>query len=152
MPAGPQENTVMRIALALFAIVTTTALVTSSAQEKTSSAPPKKGDAISVKGCLRGGALESPEFSGADEAGILPGDKALLKDLREKHDGKMVQIDGVLKSNLPQRQGQAGKLGRMRIGIGSPSTNPASPDAEARRSLPVLEVKSFDGSTTTCGR
>jgi hypothetical protein len=82
----------------------------------------------------------------------LTGDKALLKQLRDEHDGKVVEVEGVLKSELPKESVATRKVGRMRITIGTPSANPASQEAETRRSLPVLEVTAFDGSTTSCGR
>jgi hypothetical protein len=38
----------------------------------------------------------------------------------------------------------------MKVTIGAPAVNPVSPQAQTQRSLPVLEVKSFNGSTTSC--
>jgi hypothetical protein len=128
--------------------------------EKNPSKGIKKGDTISVKGCLTGTALEATEVATADSTGSLAsgvtfrltGDKSLLKQMREKHDGKVVEVEGILKSDLRQDGVQTGKVGKMKITIGSPAAVPGRPAAEAQRSLPVLEVKSFDGSTITCGR
>jgi hypothetical protein len=106
---------------------------------------------------LRGGALEATESEALDATGLLAGgltfrltgDKSLLKQLREKHDGKVVEVRGVLKSDLPHPSGGSQSLGKMRIRIGAPTPSPNSPDAESRRVLPVLEVKSFDGAGAT---
>ena len=146
------------IVLCLFCALT---IATSRAQEeKPASKPVQKGDSLSVKGCLDGGALEATEAPALEATGVLAsgltfrltGDKALLKQLRETHNGKLVSVKGVLKSDLPQQEGQSRSVGRMRITIGGASPSPHSPQAESRRSLPVLEVKSFDGGSTSCGR
>jgi hypothetical protein len=146
------------IVLCLFLALTITA---GRAQEaKPASKPVQKGDSLSVKGCLDGGALEATEAPELEATGILAssltfrltGDKALLKQLRETHNGKVVSVKGVLKSDLPQQEGQSRSVGRMRITIGGASPSPHSPQAESRRSLPVLEVKSFDGGATSCER
>jgi len=146
------------IVLCLFCALT---IATGRAQEeKPASKPVQKGDSLSVKGCLDGGALEATEAPALEATGALAsgltfrltGDKALLKQLRETHNGKLVSVKGVLKSDLPQQEGQSRSVGRMRITIGGASPSPHSPQAEARRSLPVLEVKSFDGGSTSCGR
>jgi hypothetical protein len=128
--------------------------------ESTPSAVPKKGDAISVKGCLRGGALEATEVTGAETSNLLQGpikfrltgDKAVLKSLRSEHDRRIVEVRGILKSDLPGDAEQSRQLGKVRIAIGAPSPSPNSPEAAARRSQPVLEVRSFDGLGTSCGR
>ncbi|MGH9370855.1 MAG: hypothetical protein ACRD15_04925 [Vicinamibacterales bacterium] len=132
----------------------------SAQDDKPSAKPAQKGDTITVKGCLAGGALEATEADALDGTGLLAlgltfrltGDKSLMKQLKEKHDRKLVVVKGVLKSDLPHEEGQSRSVGRMRITIGGASPNPNSPYAENRRALPVLEVKSFDGGTTSCAR
>lgn len=127
---------------------------------KSPSAVPKKGDAIAVKGCLRGGALEATEVTGAESSSNqltgpmrfrLTGDKAVLKQLRGEHDGRIVDVRGVLKSDWPS-DAQSRQVGRVRIMIGAPAPSPNSPEASARRAQPALEVKSFSGLGTACGR
>jgi hypothetical protein len=128
--------------------------------QKSPRRPVKKGDALTVKGCLAGGALEATESDGLEGTGLLQegitfrltGDKALLKQLREKYDRRLVSIAGVLKSDLPQLGGQTRSVGRVRITIGGASPSPHSPQTENRRALPVLQVTSFDGSETACAR
>lgn len=149
----------MRHAIALCVIVTSASLAAAPQKERPSGAP-KKGDAVTVKGCLTGTALEATELGSIDQTGglssgltfRLTGNKSLLKQLRDEHDGHLVEIEGVLKSELPQENVSTRRVGKVRITIGSPAANPASPDAAARRSVPVLEVKSFDSAGTTCRR
>ena len=148
---------------ATLAIGLAAALWTSAVQEKPKKDPtslPKKGDPVVVKGCLRGGALESADVAAEDSdltvaSGLtfrVTGNKALLKDMKQKTEGRLVEVKGVLKSELLPREGYGTNLGRMRVTIGTPSANPGSAAAEANRSIPVVEVKSFEGTETGCAR
>jgi hypothetical protein len=97
----------------------------SLAQERRGSdQPPAKGDSIIVTGCLAGPTLEAVETSRGDESGRLltpitfqlKGGKDLLKSLRSEHDGKQVEVRGILKSNLPLGDARRGAtLGRPRL-------------------------------------
>ena len=91
------------VLLAVFMLSSAAAL----AHQDTNSEKPrsaKRGDNVVVKGCLRGGILESSEMEVADKGDPLPaahtfhlkGKKDLLKKLRELHDGYLV-------SDLPER-------------------------------------------------
>jgi len=122
---------------------------------------PEKGDAIRVRGCLNGPTLESIETVVTDEIGKtagpmtyqLRGDKDLLKRMRSEHDGKQVEVEGILKSRLPQDDAARSKtVGKTKItfGVGTPTAQSGVPDT--RSSLPVLEVKSYDGAGARCGR
>ena len=122
---------------------------------------PEKGDAIRVKGCLEGPTLESTETSMSDETGHvataftyqLRGDKKLLKQLRDEHDGKVVEVNGILKSDLPQDNAIRGKkLGKTKITVGLGATPTQRGGAAADPPLPVLEVKSYEGSGARCIR
>jgi hypothetical protein len=76
----------------------------------------------------------------------------VLKQLRGEHDDTLVEVTGILKSTLPPTGELRGKqIGKSRvfIGIGAPPTSPAS---EANRSIPVLEVVSYEGNGVRCGR
>jgi hypothetical protein len=127
-------------------------------QEKPASREPKKGDTVLVRGCLDGTALISTEMKiedSTDERATaftfrLTGDKNLLKKFREAHNGKVVDVTGVLKSDLPKDGGPGVQIGntRVRIGVGPPQ--PGSPIEQTTRSLPVLEVKSYEGGATIC--
>ena len=145
------------------ALALTAALAGGPLQEKgrsDASALPRKGDAVAVKGCLRGGALEFADIQQAEGEGVLAsgltfrltGGKAVLKELKGRHDGRVVQVRGVLKSDLQPHGGLGATVGRMRITIGAPSPGAGGPEDEARRSLPVVQVTGYEGSETTCGR
>jgi hypothetical protein len=122
---------------------------------------PEKGDAVVVKGCLDGPTLQSIETVTTDDTGKvsgpltyrLTGDKKLLKQLRAEHDGKVVEVSGILKSNLPHDSSiHAKTMGKTKItlGVGTPSGQKGMPGLES--SLPVLQVKSYDGSGAPCFR
>jgi hypothetical protein len=149
----------MRHALAIALLLPVAGVI---AQDKApSNTPPaKKGDAIAIYGCLRGSALEATDLGGSEEVSPvtqgmtfrLTGDKALLKEMKEKHDKKVVEVRGVLKSDLLPASWAERTVGKTRISIGTPSTGSASADQEAKRSVPVVEVKSYEGRDISCGR
>ena len=112
-----------------------------------------------VKGCLNGPTLESVETVTTDDTGKvsapityqLKGDKGLLKRMHEELDGKLVEVKGVLKSTLPIDNSTHGKtIGKTKVtfGIGTPSAQSGVPDTQA--AIPVLEVKSYDGTGALC--
>ena len=150
----------MRTAVIAIALAVLAGSAATAQNGSPSSRAPKKGDAVVVKGCLSGQALEATELGSKDATGALSngvtfrltGDKTLLRQLRDEHDGKIVDVEGVLKSDLPKESVASRKVGRMRITIGTPAQSPNSQEAATRRALPVLEVTSYNGSTTTCGR
>lgn len=142
-------------------VVLALALTGLAHQERPTTSPPKKGDAVVVKGCLKWPLLESTETTRVDTptgmmtayAYRLTGNKATLKQMRQEHDGNLVEVTGTLKSHLPPAGEGFGKTfgkTRVRIGIGSSDVG-SQANAEANRSMPVLEVKSFDGTPAKCG-
>ena len=148
----------MRVA-ALVCAVSLTGVV-AARQDKPSTKPPEKGDTVVVKGCLSGSALESTETRRPDETGLidtpltyrLTGKKDVLKQLRDEHGDMLVEVTGVLKSNLPPSGELHGKqIGKSRvyIGIGAPQTGAV---ADVPRSIPVLDVVSFEGNGVRCRR
>jgi hypothetical protein len=73
--------------------------------------------------------------------------------MRDEHDGKLLEVTGILKSPLPQDSSTRGKtMGKTKVtfGIGTPSAQKGAPDLQS--SLPVLEVKSYEGSGARCTR
>ena len=123
--------------------------------------PPKKGDTIIVRGCLRGNAVEQADVLIEDADGDvtqngevpamtyrLQGDKNVLKELKDKHDRMEVQVKGILRSEL-SRSGIGTDIGRTRITIG---VDPRNPTRGAEQPLPVLEAKSFEATTVSCGK
>jgi hypothetical protein len=125
-----------------------------------SAVPSKKGDAIAISGCLRGSSLEATDMGSGDDINPvvesttfrLTGDKALLKEMKEKHEKKVVEIRGVLKSDLQPGSWGEKTVGNTRISIGTPSTGSASAAEETKRPVPVVEVKSYEGRSVPCGR
>jgi hypothetical protein len=89
----------MRHALAIALLLPVAGVI---AQDKAPSITPpaKKGDAIAIYGCLRGSALEATDLGGSEDVSPvthgmtfrLTGDKALLKEMKEKHDKKVVEV------------------------------------------------------------
>ena len=129
-------------------------------QEKPAVRTPQKGDSVVVKGCLRGNSLESTETGilNSDATTMtaltyrLTGNKAMLKSLRAEHDGRVVEVTGILKSKLPTGSEEQGlTLGGTRVRVGVGSAHVGSPAAEVNRSIPVLEVKEFEGLAVQCG-
>jgi len=132
-----------------------------AAQQSEKERMPKKGDVITIKGCLRGSAVESAyvlaigDQEGDEHAANhvptltyrLQGEKSLLKDLKQKHDRMVVEIKGILRSEL-SRGALGTDVGRTRITIG---VDPRTARG-AEQPLPVLEAKSFEGSTVSCGK
>jgi len=123
--------------------------------------PPKKGDTVIVRGCLRGSAVEQADLMIEDAEGDakpndsvpaltyrLQGDKSVVKELKDKHDRKVVQVKGILRSEL-SGSGIGTTVGRTRITIGS---DPRNPTRGAEQQLPVLDAKSFEATTVSCGK
>lgn len=121
---------------------------------------PKSGDTVIVKGCLRGGMLEAAETAMADKGEPVPsgqtfrlkGKKDLLKKMRDEHDGHLVEITGVLKSELMDSAERGTRIGKTRIIVGAESSMRGGLPPPAYETLPVLEVKSFEGFPTSCRR
>ena len=122
---------------------------------------PKKGDAVIVRGCLRGSAVEEADLLTEDKEGEprrndqvpaltyrLQGDKGVLKQLKDKHDRMIVQVKGILRSEL-SRNAMGTTVGRTRITIGA---DPRNPTRGADQPMPVIEAISFEGTSTDCGK
>jgi hypothetical protein len=149
----------MRHAIAIALLLPVAGVI---AQDKAPSdtPPSKKGDKIAIYGCLKGSALEATDVGGSEDVSPvtqgmtfrLTGDKALLKEMKEKHDKKVVEVRGVLKSDLLPASWGERTVGNTRISIGAPTTGSASANDEAKRSVPVVEVKSYEGRDISCGR
>ena len=150
--------------LCLCAIALALALCAAPLGAQTAKAkPPKKGDTLLITGCLRGSAVEAAETMTLDAEGTarteegvpvltyrLQGDKNLLKDLKAKHDRKVVEVKGILRSEI-SGSGIGRDVGRTRITIGVDPRTGRSPHGEDR-AIPVLEAISFEGTTVSCDR
>lgn len=149
----------MRIVCSLIALLLCAGSL--SAQQTVPQKPPKKGDTVLVRGCLRGNAVEQADLLIEDAEGEvkqndqvpaltyrLQGDKSVLKDLKDKHDRMVVQVKGILRSEL-SGSGLGTTVGRTRITIGA---DPRNPTRGAEQQLPVLDAKSFEATTVSCGK
>lgn len=146
----------MRACAALIAL---TAVL--GAQEAPPDRPPQKGDKVVVRGCVSGPVLEATQIARADSTRAplptlvrfrLTGDKKLLKEMREAENGRVVEITGVLKSELPQGDSRPGRqVGKTRIvvGVGTPSAG--TMERQAPPSFPALQVKSYEPLVASCG-
>jgi hypothetical protein len=120
----------------------------------------KKGDTITVKGCLQGSLLQSTDITGADGEPVpmgaysfqLKGKKELLKDLVAKHDGVVVSLTGELKSTLTDESSFSTKIGGTKVVVGGDPRTREQAMQGTSQALPILDVKSFEGSTITCKR
>jgi len=120
----------------------------------------KKGDTITVKGCLQGSLLQSTDVVGADGVPVpmaaysfqLKGKKELLKDLVAKHDGVVVSLTGELKSTLTEESSFSTKIGGTNVVLGGDPRTREQAMQGTSQALPILDVKSFEGSTITCKR
>jgi hypothetical protein len=148
----------MRIACSIAVLVLCAATLSG---QNAAQKPPKKGDTIVVRGCLRGSAVEYAELLARDAEGDLKrndqiptltyrlqGDKAVLKELKDKHERMIVQVTGVLRSEL-SGSGIGTTVGRTRITIGS---DPRNPTRGADQQLPVLDARSFEATAVSCGK
>lgn len=133
------------------------------AQKPSEDAKPKlpgKGDAVVVRGCVSGPTLSASmtrlaEGEGSLEATVtyrLTGPRKIVRTLREEHKGEIVEVKGILKSELPDEASTApgrtiGKS-RIRIGMGAPPRGNSPGDMMPY--YPVLEVTSFEVATGRC--
>ncbi len=124
---------------------------------------PKKGDTVVIRGCLRGSAVEEADLMTVDAEGEhnrdarvptltyrLQGKKDLLKELRDRHERKVVEVKGVLRSEL-SGSGIGTDVGRTRISIGVDPRVSRSPQG-TDQAIPVVEATSFEGTTVSCGK
>jgi len=150
---------------AIATMVVLSVAVAAAAQPPTASTTkervPGKGDTVRVKGCLAGPTLQSSETSLTDETGQvasaftyqLKGDKKLLKQLRDEHDGRVVIVVGILKSDLPQESVISGKtVGKTKVTLGVGTSSIQRGGVDSSTALPVLELKSYEGYETRCIR
>jgi hypothetical protein len=143
----------------LAAIGCAVSIAAQAAQQTPLQKVPKKGDIVSVRGCLRGNAVEQADLMTEEAEGEvrrneqvpaltyrLEGDKGVLKELKDKHDRMVVQVKGVLRSEL-SRNALGTDVGRTRITIGA---DPRHPTRGVDQPLPVLDARSFEATTVSC--
>ena len=145
----------IRAALVLFCSCTVPLVAQASAQK-----PPKKGDAVIVRGCLRGSAVEQADLLTEDTEGdpkqndqvppltyrLQVWRKSVLKELKDKRDTQGRRGEG--HPEVRAVSGIGTDVGRTRITIGA---DPRNPTRGAEAPMRVLEAMSFEGSTVSCG-
>jgi len=141
----------MLIALLLLVLV-----LPPAPQEKEGNKPPRRGDIVVAKGCLRGSMLENADLGtavGGSRIGLvtyrLTGDKKTMESIRKEHDGHSDVITGELKTDLPTSTDIHGKkVGNTRITIGVGASRGMGP--EPPPPMPVLRVKSVEHTAISC--
>jgi hypothetical protein len=150
----------IRAIVLLLSFAATPALFAQKPPDTAEDKPPAKGDQVIARGCLSGTMLSASETrkakgSGKLDRGVtyrLTGPRGTLRSLRNEHDGEIVEVTGVLKSDLPDEAGagrgkQIGKSGIF-VGMGGPPRGNSPGDMV--QYYPVLEVKSFERATGRC--
>ena len=126
-------------------------------KEKEKAGPPRRGDIVVARGCLRGSALESADLARRESPDRfvdlityrLTGDKKTMEAIRKEHDGHADVITGELKTDLPTTTGTRGRqIGKSRITIGIGGSRGMSP--ERPPPMPVLRVTSFEHTGVNC--
>jgi len=119
-------------------------------------AVPKKGDVVSVKGCIRAGAIESNEIEikdGTDSyTGFvtlrIAGDKKVVNPIKKEHEGHADVLTGTLKSDLLDPSSLTSKrVGNTRIAVG---LGPPGTARDAPPPMPVLDVKEIEHTGVNC--
>ncbi len=126
-------------------------------QEKEVNKPPRRGDIVVAKGCLKGSMLENADLGTAVGGSRaldlvtyrLTGDKKTMESIRKEHDGHSDVITGELKTDLPTSTDIHGKkVGNTRITIGVGASRGMGP--EPPPPMPVLRVKSVEHTAISC--
>ena len=82
----------------------------------------------------------------------LKGKKDVLKDLTAKHNGLVVSLTGELKTTLTDESSFSTKIGGTKVVLGGDPRTREQAMQGTSQVLPVLDVKSFAGTTITCKR
>jgi hypothetical protein len=120
--------------------------------------PPKRGDVVIAKGCVKGGVLEAADVSGPGGTGAglvdivtfrLTGDKKALQEIKRDHEGHVDIVTGELKTDLPTTtETQGKKIGKTGITVGVGGSRGMMPPPPPP--MPVLKVTAFEHSGVSC--
>jgi hypothetical protein len=147
----------MVIALLLLALAPVFVQDQDQEKEKEKARPPRRGDIVVARGCLRGSALENADLGKRESpdrfAGLvtyrLTGDKKTMEEIRKEHDGHADVITGELKTDPPTSTETRGtRIGKSRITIGIGASRGMGP--ERPPPMPVLRVTSFEHTGVNC--
>ena len=117
---------------------------------------PKRGDNVTVRGCLTGSVLDSSQMAvpGSDSRIFQPvtfrltGDKKTMEQIRKEHSGHLDTIVGVLKTDLPTTMNRGKRIGNTNVTVGIGASRGMQP--EPPPPMPVLQVKSIEHSDQRC--
>jgi hypothetical protein len=152
----------MRHAIRMLVLLSFAAVSAGAAQlpETEKTTPPVKGDTVVVRGCLAGTLLYADETRRSHDSGWqmsqvtfrLTGPRAVMRSLRDKHEGEMVDISGVLKSELPDTHSvtRGREIGKSRIVIGMGQPPRGNTPGEMVPYYPVVDVTSFEPAGGRC--
>jgi hypothetical protein len=143
--------------IALLLLTLAPVFVQDQDQEKEKAKPPRRGDIVVARGCLRGSALENADLGKRESpdrfVGLvtyrLTGDKKTMEEIRKEHDGHADVITGELKTDPPTSTETRGtRIGKSRITIGIGASRGMGP--ERPPPMPVLRVTSFEHTGVNC--
>lgn len=121
-------------------------------REEKQNKPPKRGDVVVARGCLKGSVLESAGIEDRLTELItyrLTGDKKTMEEIRKEHDHHADIVTGELRTDLPTSTETRGKkVGNTRIVIGTGPSRPMMPQAPPP--MPLLKVTSFEHTGIPC--
>jgi hypothetical protein len=120
-------------------------------------APPRPPDTapdrptVAVQGCAQAGTITSITPDATDSANVLAagrtyrltGNKTLLNQIRQEHDGQLLEVTGTIKGgdDQPRMTTYQQKMGKTAIYLGTGESAPSSAPTVA--DLPRLEVQGF---------
>ena len=120
--------------------------------------PPKRGDVVIAKGCVKGGVLEAADLTGPGGTGAglvdlvtcrLTGEKKAVQEIQKDHEGHADIVTGELKTDLPTTTEIHGKkIGKTGITVGVGGSRGMM--QEPPPPMPVLKVTSFEHTGVTC--
>ena len=120
--------------------------------------PPKRGDVVIAKGCVKGGVLEAADLTGPGGTGAglvdlvtfrLTGEKKALQEIKKDHESHADIVTGELKTDLPTTTEIHGKkIGKTGITVGVGGSRGMM--QEPPPPMPVLKVTSFEHTGVTC--
>ena len=124
-------------------------------KERQEAKEPKRGDNVTVVGCLTGSVLESSQTAGPGSDSRfepttfrLTGDKKTMEQIRKEHSGHLDRIIGVLKTDLPRNVTRGKRIGNTNVTVGIGASRGMQP--EPPPPMPVIEVKGFEHTERRC--
>lgn len=109
---------------------------------------PKRGDTITIEGCIDGQTLTERATRLTYQ---LEGDKPLIQHLKSEHEGHMDKVTGKLKSERLIGSVKSKTVGKTTFRIGSREQRQIQePQTEERELDPILEVTAIEHIKSGC--